>query len=162
MKIVKLENKKFGKLKVIKFEYAKNNKKYWLCKCCCGKEIITNSHNLISGNTTSCGCSRIKEKQLIPRLYRIWTGMKTRCSNPNRKEYKNYGGRGIKVCKKWLTYKNFYNWAIRNGYKDNLTIDRIDNDGNYEPKNCRWITIQEQQKNKKRKIKADLVVKVDE
>ena len=162
MKYVNLLDKKIGKLKVKELAYKKDNKKYWKCICSCGNEIITNTHNLISGNTTSCGCSRKKEKQLIPRLYGIWSGMKTRCSNPNRKEYKNYGGRGIKVCKSWQTYRNFYKWAIKNGYQDNLTVDRINNDSDYKPSNCRWITIQEQQKNKRKRIKADLVEKVEE
>lgn len=142
---------KFGKLIVIDFVGVDKTKKaMWLCKCECGNTTITNTHNLKSGNTTSCGCSRTKLKQNIPRLYRIWNGMKTRCSNPNKKEYKNYGGRGIKVCDEWLKYENFYNWAINNGYKDNLTIERINNDSDYEPSNCTWITIQEQQKNKRK------------
>ena len=160
-----LINQKFSKLTVIEFVgIDKNKKAKWLCECECGNTTITNTHNLKSGNTTSCGCSRTKFKQNIPRLYRIWNGMKTRCSNPNKKEYKNYGGRGIKVCDEWVKYENFYNWAINNGYKHHLTIERINNNGNYEPSNCTWITIQEQQKNKRTTnlIKADLVEKVDD
>lgn len=145
-----LLNKKFGKLTVIKFkEIDKNKKAIWYCQCECGKIIATSTHNLKSGNTTSCGCSRIKYKQLDERLYRIWAGMKTRCLNKNKKEYKNYGGRGIVICDEWLEYKNFYVWAMTNGYKNNLTIERINVNGNYEPNNCTWITIQEQQLNKR-------------
>ena len=85
--------------------------------------------------------------------------MKTRCLNNNRKEYKNYGGRNIKICKEWLEYENFYVWAMTNGYKDNLTIERIDVNGNYEPSDCTWITIQQQQLNKRTTITAGLVEK---
>lgn len=148
-----LLNKKFGKLTVIKFkEISKDKKAIWYCQCECGKIIETSTHSLKSGNSTSCGCSRIKYKKINERLYRIWAGIKTRCFNEKKKEYKNYGGRGIKICDEWLEYKNFYIWAMTNGYKDNLTIERIDVNGNYEPNNCTWITIQEQQKNKRNTI----------
>lgn len=87
------------------------------------------------------------------RIYCIWDGMKQRCRNSKSKRYKDYGGRGIKICSEWLDkengFINFYNWSMANGYKENLTIDRIDIDGNYEPLNCRWITNKEQQKNKR-------------
>lgn len=86
------------------------------------------------------------------RVYCCWNDMKQRCFNPNNKAYPNYGARGIKVCDDWLDkengFMNFYNWAMENGYQDNLTLDRIDVNGNYEPSNCRWLTIQEQQFNK--------------
>lgn len=90
----------------------------------------------------------IKHGMYGTRIYRIWSNMKTRCFNKNRDSFYRYGGRGITVCDDWLTFNNFYNWAIQNGYKDNLTLDRINVDGNYEPNNCRFITIQEQQKNR--------------
>lgn len=83
------------------------------------------------------------------RLYNIWNGMKQRCRDKNHIKYKNYGARGIRVCDDWLhDFMNFYNWAINNGYKENLTIDRIDVNGNYEPSNCQWLTNFEQQHNK--------------
>lgn len=154
-----LLNKKFGRLTVIKFkEINKNKKAVWYCQCECGKIIETTTHNLKSKNTTSCGCSRTKYKDLNRRLYKIWSGVKTRCFNKNRKGYKNYGGRGITICNEWLEYKNFCDWAMANGYKDNLTIERINVNGNYEPANCTWITIQEQQKNKRNTIRLQQVL----
>jgi hypothetical protein len=84
------------------------------------------------------------------RLYNIYKGMKRRCYNKNYEEYHNYGGRGIKICKEWLdNFQNFYRWSIQNGYQDNLTIDRINVDGNYEPKNCRWVVMKVQQNNRR-------------
>lgn len=83
------------------------------------------------------------------RLYGIWTDMKTRCTNPNRAKYKRYGGRGIKICDEWRhSFQAFYDWAMANGYRDDLTIDRQDNDGDYCPGNCRWITMAAQASNK--------------
>lgn len=83
------------------------------------------------------------------RIYKTWTDMKSRCLNPNRPKYKRYGGRGITICEEWLnSFEAFYDWAMANGYREDLTIDRIDNDGNYEPSNCRWITLAEQAANK--------------
>lgn len=85
------------------------------------------------------------------RLYRIWSNMKTRCFNSNDKHYKNWGGRGITVCNEWKNnFKTFYDWAMSHGYEDNLTIDRINNDGNYEPSNCRWVKAEEQGKNQRK------------
>lgn len=87
------------------------------------------------------------------RLYRIWTNVKTRCYNENDPHFKRYGGRGITVCEEWRnSFEAFYNWAVSNGYSDELTIDRINNDGNYEPSNCRWVTFKEQNQNKRNVI----------
>ena len=87
------------------------------------------------------------------RLYSIWSGLKGRCNNPNDPRYDRYGGRGISVCEEWNTsFQSFYDWAISNGYSEDLTIDRIDNDGNYEPTNCKWSTSKEQCNNRSSNI----------
>ncbi len=100
----------------------------------------------------SCTCSKrlIKHGDSGTRLHRIWNAMKTRCSNKRQKSYTNYGGRGICVCEEWLDYEVFSKWSRKNGYADELTIDRINNDGNYEPSNCRWTTRLVQARNTRR------------
>lgn len=148
---------RFGKLVVIEcVGKDKNNSYLWKCKCDCGQYTITRSSRLVGGNTKSCGClkhtSHRKGKTFISQedrtLTSVLTGMKTRCSNPNSKHYKNYGARGITVCEEWQHVDKFREWAYNNGYKPGLTIDRIDPNGNYEPSNCRWVTMQEQSYNK--------------
>ena len=133
----------------------------WECKCDCGNTIVVAQPNL--RKQTSCGCTRKKRKEPLTqvRLYRIWTSMKTRCFNPNATYYHNYGGRGITVCDEWKNdFKSFYDWSMSNGYADNLTIDRIDNDRNYEPDNCQWITKSENSKksNIERKLKKERII----
>ncbi len=92
---------------------------------------------------------RVKHGMYGTRIYRIWAAMKRRCLNPNYHEYHLYGGRGIKVCNEWLGFVEFYKWAMNNGYKDDLSIDRINQDGNYEPNNCRWETCKRQANNRR-------------
>jgi len=148
---------KFNRLLVVD-ETSRKGRGYSICLCDCGNITTVRHDSLSTGKIKSCGClhdeisksgnNRRQHGMWGTRLHRIWLAMKNRCRNPNFFEYHRYGGRGIKVCDEWQEFLPFYNWAITNGYKDNLTIDRIDNDGNYEPSNCRWATIQEQNANK--------------
>lgn len=129
-----------------------------LCKCDCGNETIVLKANLVRGHTKSCGCNRsinarklfTKHGQCGTRLYRIWVEMVHRCYLKSDTNYKKYGARGITVCDEWRNdFKSFYDWSMSNGYTDELTIDRIDSDGNYEPTNCRWATYKQQNLNRK-------------
>lgn len=126
---------------------------YWLCRCDCGNVLSVLGKNLRTGKSTNCGCIR---KVTLPasrrthgesrgrRLYRIYQNMKTRCKRPSYGSYHRYGGRGIAVCPEWdESYDAFRAWALANGYRDDLTIDRIDNDKGYSPDNCQWITTSE-------------------
>lgn len=157
MEIIK--GKKFGRWTIVSSKPKYKGQKMWLCKCDCGKEAIVRGTSLTSGASRSCGClqkdatriANTKHGHYDTRLHRIWSGIKTRCNNPNSTSYRNYGRRGIRICDEWLhDYVTFERWALSHGYDDALTIDRINNDGNYEPVNCRWITRQEQNKNKRK------------
>ena len=156
----------FGRLTVVK-DSGRRRRGYvlWDCECSCGKVVTVSVGDLRSGNTRSCGClhdevSRInitgvrgpiKHGGTGSRLYGIWNGMKTRCHNDHCKDFRYYGGRGISVCEEWRNdFSAFVAWALQNGYSDDLTIDRIDVNGNYEPQNCKWSTRAEQSRNQRR------------
>ena len=160
MRFIDLTGQRFGRLLVLnEAERTKNGVK-WNCRCDCGRDLIVYSGNLRMGYTKSCGCMA-HEKNLLKRkthgksnsrLYRIWRGIKSRCSD---KASENYGGRGITVCEEWnKSFEAFCEWSMANGYSENLSIDRINNDGNYEPSNCRWVNNETQANNtrKNRKI----------
>ncbi len=148
----------FGELKVIDYSGVDHRKeRLWECVCSCGGSIVARSYDLRRGLTSHCGCrlgenisESLKEhgKTRTP-IYYAWINMKTRCDNPNYELYHHYGGRGIRYCDSWKDSKKFIKWALENGYSDDLSLDRIDNDGNYEPSNCRWVTMQVQQNNRR-------------
>ena len=156
-----LTGQTFGKLTVIERADSRLDKygrkvAYWRCKCLCGKVTEVRGAELTSGHTKSCGCgiaeSSYRHGLYGTRIYSIHQHMLQRCYNPNNEHYKDYGGRGIKVCEEWHNENgvvNFYHWAMNNGYNDNLTIDRIDVDGNYCPENCRWVDYKTQNNNKR-------------
>lgn len=161
-KRIDLTGQRFGRLVVIEYSHVSNRNKYWKCQCDCGNTSIVSGALLRNGHTKSCGCL-VKERgyqMLIKhglfnknrRLYGVWHSMRERCFNPNCHAYKDYGGRGITVCSEWNNFEPFYEWAISNGYKDNLTLDRINVNGNYEPNNCRWTDWKTQQNNKRTNI----------
>lgn len=134
----------FGNWKVLTIDYSKDrgHGAYWICQCACGSIKSVHGENLRRGKSTSCGCRyRTGLRRDNPGLSNTWKCMKSRCYNKKHTHYNAYGGRGIKICDEWKNdFQAFYDWAMSNGYKTGLTIDRIDMDGNYEPSNCQWIT----------------------
>lgn len=167
-RIENLIGKKFGRLTVIGIDDKPSRKTYFVCQCDCGNVKTIRGDSLKCGAVKSCGCLKKEQdkinltanhshKQSGTRLYQIWIGMKMRCNNVHDTSYHRYGGRGIKVCEEWENkFENFYNWSIKNGYDETLTIDRINNDGNYEPNNCRWANAKEQCNNRETNIKITI------
>ncbi len=161
-----LTGQRFGRLVALKqTERTDGHTKWYLCECDCGNVKEVRASCLKRGDTKSCGClsrelASERGKNLLQkhgwygtRLYSIWHQIVDRCTNPKCKHYKDYGGRGIALCKEWRENpSSFCEWAMANGYDDSLSIDRIDNNGNYQPSNCRWITLAKQQTNKRNNV----------
>lgn len=135
-----------------------DNRPAWLCRCDCGNEVVVSEHNLKRNNTKSCGCykrdaqmkAHYKHGNCCTRLYRVWSNMRSRCDRKSNDNYEWYGGRGISYEEKWKDFSSFMKWAMANGYNDSLELDRIDTNGNYTPENCRFITHQENCRNRRR------------
>lgn len=163
-----LTGQRFGRLTVIGIDDRNTRKIYYYCQCDCGNVKSVRADNLVCGAIRSCGCMK-KEQDRInleanhshkmskTRPYDIWQNMKGRCYNPHNPRYDRYGGRGITVCDEWKEdFNAFYEWSVQNGYSDDLTIDRIDNDKGYSPDNCRWATQEEQARNRESNIKITI------
>ena len=159
-KSIDITGQKFHRLialQVIDSERGAGKAIKYECLCDCGNHHIASVSNLRLGEVKSCGC--LNKEQAIKRhlshgqsktkLYGVWNCMKGRCSNPNSTVYRHYGGRGIQVCSDWRSFENFAAWAISAGYKEGLTIDRVNNDGDYTPENCRWVGIETQARNRR-------------
>ena len=165
-KLIDLTGQRFGRWTVVARAGtdATGKNSAWLCRCDCGNEKIVSKVSLKNGSSKSCGCynSEVAKQSIkklhethrdeyprIERIDRIWRKMRNRCRCPQNSEFKNYGGRGIEICSEWDNFYEFQEWALNTGYESTLTLDRIDVNGDYSPKNCRWVSIKRQERNKR-------------
>lgn len=155
-KKLNLTGVRFNRLVVIE-STRKGGRTAWLCKCDCGNEKIVQTSHLRSGATQSCGCLQ-KERASSTNtvhggtgtpLYHRWKQVNQRCNNPNNSRYADYGGRGITVCKDWEDFESFEKWSLRNGYTEDMTLDRVNNDCGYSPENCRWVSYKVNNRNRR-------------
>lgn len=163
-----LTGQRFGRLVVIGRDDRKSRKTYFNCQCDCGNVKSVRSDSLKAGLIRSCGCMKKEQdrtnltaahthKMSGTRIYEIWQGIKKRCYNPHDARYDRYGGRGIGVCQEWKdNFQAFYDWAMQNGYDESLTIDRIDNDCDYCPENCRWTDSKTQARNRSTNVRITI------
>lgn len=160
-KLIDLSGQKFGRLTVLKRAENKGKQTAWTCKCDCGNTTVVSACNLKSGHTHSCGCLwdevvptvnnelNTRHGETNTKLHKAWRNMRYRCFTPSCEAYGNYGGRGITVCAEWESYEAFRDWSLNNGFGEGLSLDRIDNDGDYCPENCRWVSMKVQQNNRR-------------
>jgi len=150
MPLSNLSGQRFGKLFVESYSHSDNHRvSYWACVCDCGNKVAVRGGHLKIGKTKSCGCLRPRHGLCSHRLYKTWESMIGRCKYESNPSYDNYGGRGITVCDRWLSVIKFIE-DMGSTYKEGLWLDRIDNNGHYEPRNCRWTTPSQNLRNRKR------------